>query len=99
MIPQGKIDKAATDYSKSTATNGGEFDILDLQEFAVADFKAGAHFAETELQSIAVEFAMWANVEYLYEYFDEVWISLMTPELSYTPSELFAKFMEERNAQ
>jgi len=101
MIPQKKIDQAAKDVNFETR-------LPSITAFNTA-FTAGVRFAESEMGQIAQEFAEWCakNAYSSYESNQINWTipegkwciadqSNVIPEFS-TTSDLFAKFMAERN--
>ncbi len=97
MIPQEKIEQAANKYSKA-ADCDADCTKEELQFFAMADFKAGVSFAETELKQIALEFAEWCGESYIRLHF--VWTGKYSDQRDKSKwvetSELFDKFMAER---
>jgi len=103
MIPKEKIEQAALEYAKKKC-KGMEGAALIVRRIASEDdFTEGIWFAESELKSIAIEFAEWLALngkptsnsgDLKYWKFG----SYQSGEF-YTTSELFAKFMAERSEQ
>jgi len=90
MIPQEKIQQ---EINRTNPCTRGE-------KLAYANgFRIGVQFAETELKQIALEFAEWCVKLYkpVYKFgLVDYWYLNLTKEIKYTTSELFDKFIAER---
>lgn len=97
MIPQERIEQAAKEHADTQCKMGYDCSLDDFLEYAVQDFTAGVRFAESELKQIAIEFAEWTS-ENNFERMIGLWHH-ESETRSYTTSELFDKFLNERSAQ
>ena len=101
MIPKEKIEQLAEErFGFNSATEN--------YKGWVNGFECGVSFAETELQSIAIEFAEWISESAYNHYEANDNFQIVIPENLWhyslrngpmTTSELFAKFMAERQYQ
>ena len=97
MIPKEKIEQLAEErFGFNSATEN--------YKGWVNGFECGVSFAETELQSIAMEFGKFlTNIDgdhYFWCDIEKVWrISQNGKVVKFKESDLFAKFMAERQTQ
>lgn len=109
MIPQERIEQAAGAYYdellKEKNRTTGQFVGVPLTHKEIGSqvtgyiegMTAGVRFAESEMKPIAIEFAEWTS-ENNFERMIGLWHH-ESETRSYTTSELFDKFLNERSAQ